>query len=180
MQLKDLTKIPHQSYKLPNSFFNIINFTPTINTIYSSCIEKASELNTDLNLKSSIHKKYIYHYLILYSCEFLKLNNKKYKPVIYFDIRDDLTKKLMPFFKVFLKNFPILSLQDERSFYMFKNGLRCPGEKDELAVYLMRELFKLQSKKFYFSKLQYFCKKYKLTFLDKTYFDDVRNKLSLL
>ena len=31
-----------------------------------------------------------------------------------------------------------------------------------------------------FSKLQYFCKRYELTFLDKTYFNDIRNKLSLL
>tara|TARA_Y100000310_G_scaffold321878_1_gene380135 strand:- start:652 stop:1059 length:408 start_codon:yes stop_codon:yes gene_type:complete len=134
----------------------------------------------DLNFKSSIHKKYIYHYLILYSCEFLKLNNKKYKPVIYFDISDNLTVKFILFFQVFLKNFPILSLQEETPFYIFKNSLRCPGQKEELAIYLMRKLFKLQSKRFYFSKVQYFCKKYELTFLDKTYFNDIRNKLSLL
>jgi len=180
MQLEDLTKIPHQSYKLPNSFFNIVNFTPIISFINNSCVKKASSLNTDLNFKNSIHKKYIYHYLILYSCELLKLNNTKHKPVIYLDISDSLTDQFIPFFQVFLKRFPVLALQDKRPFYIFKNSLRGTGEREELAVYLMRELFKLQSRKFYFSKLQYFCKKYELTFLDKTYFNDIRNKLSLL
>ena len=49
MQLEDLTKIPHQSYKLPNSFFNIVNFTPIISFINNLCVKKVSDLKCDLN-----------------------------------------------------------------------------------------------------------------------------------
>ena len=180
MQLEDLTKITLQNYKLPNSFFNIVNFTPIIIFINDLCIKKASDLKCDLNFKNFIHKKYIYHYFILNSCEILKLYNKKYKPVIYFDTNNELNKKFLPVFTVFLKNFPILIIQQGSTFNSFKNTLKCDGLREELAISLMRKLFKLQSKRFYFSKLQYFCKKYDLTFLDKTYFNDIRNKVSLL
>jgi len=180
MQLKDLTKNLHQSYKLPDSFFNIVNFTPIIIFINDLCIKKASDLKCDLNFKNTTHKKYIYHYFILNTCEALRLFNDKYKPVIYFDTSNKLNDKYLPILSIFLKNFPALMVQDNITFNKFKNSLKCQGKKEELAVYLMRELYKLQSKKFYFSKLQYFCKKYELTFLDKTYFNDIRNKLSLL
>ena len=180
MQLEDSTKIPHQSYKLPNSFFNIVNFTPIISFINNLCVKKASDLKCDLNFKNFTHKKYIYHYFILHTCEALKLFNDKYKPVIYFDTSNNLNNEFLPVLSIFLKNFPVLVIQDHDTFNKFKSSLRCQGRREELAVYLMRELFKLQSKKFYFSKLQYFCKKYELTFLDKTYFNDIRNKLSLL
>jgi hypothetical protein len=179
MELKDLTK-HHQNYKLPNSFFNIVNLTPVISFINDLCVKKASDLKCDLNFKNSTHKKYIYHYFILNVCEVLKLNNKKYRPVIYFDISNELNDKFLSVLLVFLKNFPVLVIRDNITFNSFKNSLRCQGEREELAVRLMNELFKLQSKRFYFSKLQYLCNKYKLTFLDKTYFNDVRNKLSLL
>ena len=180
MQLEDLTKNPYLNYKLPNSFFNIVNFTPVINHIYNLCIDKASELNCDLNFKNSEHRKYIYHYFILNSCEILKLYNKKYKPVIYFDTNNELNKKFLPIFTFFFKNFPVLIIQQCITFNNFKINLKCDGSKEELAISLMRKLFKLQSKRFYFSKLHYFCRKYDLMFLDKTYFNDIRNKVSLL
>ena len=180
MQLEDLTKIPPLNYKLPDSFFNIINFTPVINCINNKCIEKASELSSDLNFKNSVHKKYIYHYFILYSCEVLKQYNKKYKPVIYFDMSNELNKEFLPIFTFFLKNFPVLVIQNCNTINSYKKYLKCDGAREELIISLMRKLFKLQSKGFYFSKLQYVCKKYDLTFLDKTYFNDIRNKLSLL
>lgn len=181
MELNYLTRIPQiQNYKLPNSYFKIINFTPVIQFIYNLCIEKSSQLNTDLNFKNSTHKKYIYHYFILYTCEILKLNNKKFKPVIYFDTSNELNKKFVSILAFFLKNFPVLCIEDDITFNNFKSNLRGSGEKEELAIYLTRKLFKIQLKRFYFSKLQYFCKKYDLTFLDKTYFNDIRNKVSLL
>jgi len=180
MELESLTKHKNLSYRVPDSFFNIVNFTPVIILINDLCIKKASDLKCDLNFKNSTHKKYIYHYFILNMCEALRLFNNKYKPVIYYDVSNKLNDKFLPVLLVFLKNFPVLVMQDNVTFNSFKNSLRCPGEREELAVYLMRELFKLQSRKFYFSKLQYFCKKYELTFLDKTYFNDMRNKLSLL
>ena len=180
IQFEHLTEKPAFSYKLPNSFFNIINFTPIVNFINKLCVEKASELNCDLNFKNSTHKKYIYHYFILHTCEVLKTCNKKYKPVIYFDTDNILNDKYLFVFKFFLKNFPVLTLQGDETFNKFKNNLSCDGSKEELSIRLMQDLIRLQSKKFYFSKLHYYCTKYELTFLDKTYFNDVRNKVSLL
>jgi hypothetical protein len=184
IELDNLTKNTHLSpslsYRLPDSFFNIINFTPVINHIYNLCVEKVSELNSDLDFKKSLHKKYIYHYFILYSCEYLKLCNKKYKPVVYFDVSNELNLKFTPILTIFSKNFPILIIQSSSSFNNYKKTLKCDGTREELVICLMRKLFKLQLKRFYFSKLHYFCSKYDLTFLDKTYFNDMRNKLSLL
>ena len=179
-QFEHLTKKPAFSYKLPNSFFNIINFTPIVNFINKLCVEKASELNCDLDFKNSTHKKYIYHYFILHTCEIIKICNKKYKPVIYFDTSNTLNNTYLPIFRFFLKNFPVLTLQESETFNKFKKRLNCDRTKEELTIQLMHKLFKLQSKRFYFSKLQYYCNKYDLTFLDKTYFNDIRNKVSLL
>ena len=60
MQLENLTKIHHQSYKLPNSFFNIVNFTPVIEYIHNSSIDKISEFDSELKLNNKQHKKYIF------------------------------------------------------------------------------------------------------------------------
>ena len=122
----------------------------------------------------------IFHYFIYYTCEILKKYNKKYKPVIFFDSTNELNLSYSPFLDVFVKKFPVIVLQEDCTFGNFKKKLKCDGYREELHVVLMRKLKKNQSKSFYFNKLQYFCKKYDLTFLDKTYFEDMRNKLSLL
>ena len=164
MQLKDLTKNLHQSYKLPASFFNIVNFTPVIIFINDLCIKKASDLKCDLNFKNATHKKYIYHYFILNTCETLRLFNGKYKPVIYFDTSNKLNDKFLPILSVFLKSFPVLAIQDSIVFNNFKNNLKCSGKREELTVHLMSELLKLQLKHFYFSKLNIFVKNMNLRF----------------
>jgi len=180
MQLENLTKIHHQSYKLPNSFFNIVNFTPVIEYIHNSSIDKISEFDSELKLNNKQHKKYIFHYFIHYTCEVLKICNNKKKPVIYFDVTNTLNKEYIPFLNVFAKKFPVIIIREPLSFKEFKKTLKCDGVSTELIILLMRKLKKIQIGKFYFSKLQYFCKRYELTFLDKTYFNDIRNKLSLL
>ena len=115
-EFENLTKhihlSPSLSYKLPGSFFKIVNFTPVIRFIHGLCVKKASDLKCDLNFKNSIHKKYIYHYFILNVCEVLKIYNNKHKPVIYFDISNKLNDKFLPILSVFLKNFPVLVIQD--------------------------------------------------------------------
>ena len=97
----------------------------------------------------------------------LKFNNKQHK-------------KYISFLDLFIKKFPVIVLQEPIPFNDFKKKLKCNGISEELNILLMRRLNKIQANRFYFSKLQYFCKYYELTFLDKTYFNDIRNKLSLL
>ena len=122
----------------------------------------------------------IFHYFIHYTCEILKAYNKKTKPVIYFDSNVDLNQKYSPFLDTFQKKFPVLIIRETFSFKDLKKKCKCDGYKEELIVILLRKLKKIQNTNYYFNKLHYFCRKYKLTFLDKTYFEDIRNKLSLL
>ena len=184
MQLEDLTKNthlgPNLSYRLPESFFKIVNLTPIIQSVHNQVVIKTSEFDSEIKYTNAQHKKYIFHYFIYYTCEILKKYNKKYKPVIFFDSTNKLNLSYSPFLDVFVKKFPVTVLQEDFSFNKFKKNLKCNGRREETILILTRKLQKMQLKPFYFNKLQYFCKKYDLTFLDKTYFEDIRNKLSLL
>ena len=171
---------PGLSYRLPDSFFKIVNFTPILQFIHNQVVMKTSEFDSELKRNNAQHKKYIFHYFIYHTCEILKKYNKKYKPVIFFDTTNALNLSYKSFLDVFSNKFPVIILQEAYAFSNFKKKVKCEGYRDELCVVLMRKLKKNQSKSFYFNKLQYFCKKYDLTFLDKTYFEDIRNKLSLL
>ena len=183
-EFENLTKhtylTPGLSYRLPDSFFKIVNFTPILQFIHNQVIAKTSEFDSELKHNNAQHKKYIFHYFIYHTCEILKKYNKKYKPVIFFDTTNELNVLYKSFLDVFSKKFPVLVLQEHCTFGNFKKKLKCDGHREELCVVLTQKLNKNQSKSFYFNKLQYFCKKYDLTFLDKTYFEDMRNKLSLL
>jgi len=183
-QFEDLTKHTHLSlglsYRLPDTFFKIVNFTPILRFVHNQAVAKTSEFDSELKHNNTQHKKYIFHYFIYYTCEILKKYNKKYKPVIFFDTTNELNLSYRSFLDVFSKKFPVIILQEACTFSSFKKRVKCDGYREEVCVVLTRKLKKNQSKSFYFNKLQYFCKKYELTFLDKTYFNDIRNKLSLL
>ena len=143
-------------------------------------MDKISEFDSALKLNTSLHKKYIFHYFIHYTCEVLKAHNKKNKPVIYFDIDVDLNIQYSQFLCTFEKKFPVIILRENYSLKDLRKKCKCDVYKEELHVILRRKLKKIQNSNYYFNKLHYFCKKYELTFLDKTYFEDIRNKLSLL
>jgi len=180
MQLEDLTKIPQLSYKLPSSYFNLVNFTPVIEYIHNNSVKSISEFDTDVKLNNTQHKKYVFHYFIYYTCEILKLHNKRFKPVIYFDVDSKLNNQYSSFLNTFEKKFPVLVIREDFTLKELKKKCKCEGYIEELHIILLRKLKKIQNNNFYFNKLHYFCKKYELTFLDKTYFEDIRNKLSLL
>ena len=82
--------------------------------------------------------------------------------------------------QTFEKKFPVLVVREDFTLKELKKKCKCEGYIEELHIILLRKLKKIQNSDFYFNKLHYFCKKYELTFLDKTYFEDIRNKLSLL
>ena len=180
MQLEDLTKIPQLNYKIPGTYFNLVNFTPVIQYIHNRSIQNISEFDNEINFKKTQHKKSIFHYFIYYTCEILKVHNKKYKPVVYFDVSIDLNTKYSSFLHTFEKKFPVLILRENYTLKNLRKKCKCEGFTDEINIILQRKLKKIQNSNFYFNKLHYFCKKYDLTFLDKTYFEDIRNKLSLL
>tara|TARA_Y100001963_G_C6679600_1_gene399201 strand:- start:97 stop:639 length:543 start_codon:yes stop_codon:yes gene_type:complete len=180
MHSEELTKISGISYKVPGSYFNIVNFTPVIKYIHNISMEKISEFDSELKIKNTQHKKYIFHYFIFYTCEILKIHNKKFKPVIYYDNTIDINMQYLPFLDAFRKKFPVIVIQQDFSVQELKKKMKCSGYAQEFILILMRRLKKIQNTTYYFNKLHYFCKKYDLTFLDKTYFEDIRNKLSLL
>lgn len=178
-QLNNLIKTPSLCYKLPNSFFNLIDFTPVVHLIHKESSLKIFEFDSEVKFTASQHKKFIFHYFIHYTCEVLKNFNNKNKPVIYFDQSPELNRNYYPFLLSFAKKFPVLTLYRDQSMSYFIENLS-DGLSEELNVFLYNRLKKNQLKPFYFNKLHYFCKKYELTFLDKTYFIDIKNKLSLL
>ena len=96
-QFENLIQSQTLNYKLPNSFFNVVNFSPVIECIHNLSITKVSEFDSEIKLNNTQHKKYIFHYFIYYTCEILKNYNKKYKPVIFFDVSNDLNKKYILF-----------------------------------------------------------------------------------
>ena len=54
--------------------------------------------------------KHVFHYFIYYTCEILKVHNKKFKPVIYFDFNVELNKVYSKFLHTFEQKFPVLIL----------------------------------------------------------------------
>lgn len=180
MELESLTKHKNLSYRVPDSFFKAVNFTPVLQFVHNQSISKISEFDSEIKINNNQHKKYVFHYFIYYTCEVLKKYNRKYKPVIFFDTSNELNKLYVSFLDIFSKKFPVITLKEPYSFTDFKKRVKCDGFRDELCIVLNTKLRKNQARDFYFNKLQYFCKKYDLTFLDKTYFEDIRNKLSLL
>ena len=128
MQLEDLTKNthlgPNLSYRLPESFFKIVNLTPIIQSVHNQVVIKTSEFDSEIKYTNAQHKKYIFHYFIYYTCEILKKYNKKYKPVIFFDSTNELNLFYSPFLDVFVKKFPVIVLQEDCTFGNFKKKLK--------------------------------------------------------
>ena len=90
MQFSDLTKHTHLSYRIPDSFFKVVNFTPILQFTHNQVVAKTSEFDSELKHNNAQHKKYIFHYFIYNTCEILKKYNKKYKPVIFFNTTNEL------------------------------------------------------------------------------------------
>lgn len=178
-ELNNLIQTRNLNYKIPGSIYNLIDFSSVILSAHNESVKKISEFDSDINLTNTQHKKFIFHYFIYYSCEVLKHHNKKYKPVIYFDVTNKLNMQYNKYLSTFIKKFPVLLIKGNKPMKEFVK-FSCEGKKDELTILLSCKLKKLQNSNFHFHKLIYFCKKYELTFLDKTYFEDIRNKLSLL
>ena len=101
MQLEDLTKIPQLSYKLPGSYFNLVNFTPVIEYIHNNSVKSISEFDSDVKLNNTQHKKYEYHYFIYYKFDIIKENKNKIKKVNYFDVDVKINKEYSTILQTF-------------------------------------------------------------------------------
>ena len=53
---------PGLSYRLPDSFFKIVNFTPILRFVHNQAVTKTSEFDSELKHNNTQHKKYIFHY----------------------------------------------------------------------------------------------------------------------
>ena len=138
MQLEDLTKIPQLSYKLPGSYFNLVNFTPVIEYIHNNSVKSISEFDSDVKLNNTQHKKYVFHYFIYYTCEILKVHNKKFKPVIYFDVDIKLNREYSTFLQTFEKKFPVLVIRENFTLKQLKKKCKCEGYIEELHIIQLR------------------------------------------
>ncbi len=76
MELESLTKHKNLSYRVPDSFFKAVNFTPVLQFVHNQSISKISEFDSEIKINNSHHKKYVFHYFIYYTCEVLKKYNR--------------------------------------------------------------------------------------------------------
>ena len=52
MQLEDLTKLTQLSYKVPGTYFNLVNFTPVIEYIHNNSVQKISEFDSEVKINN--------------------------------------------------------------------------------------------------------------------------------
>ena len=76
--------------------------------------------------------------------------------------------------------FPVQNMSIKVNFNYFIKSLDDIGMREEISNIIQSNQNKLSRKNFYFSKIEKFCKKYELTFLDKKFFGDIKNKMLMI
>ena len=76
--------------------------------------------------------------------------------------------------------FPVQNIVINTTFDFFVKSLKDPGVREEISNVIFSNESKISRRKFYFSHIEKFCKRYELTFLDKKFFGDIKNKMLML
>lgn len=171
-------KINYNTYVLPKTKYKFVD----LNQVFThSHIEHVKEIFKNCITNKSITKKYFYHIYIKNICNSIIDNNKKYIPVlIYQPDNDDITVEEDKLFTKFLKMFPVQNIVINTTFDFFVKSLEDPGVREEISNVVFNNESKISRRKFYFSHIEKFCKRYELTFLDKKFFGDIKNKMLML
>lgn len=168
----------YKTYVLPKSQYKLVD----LNSIFINCnIEHTKSVFENQFTNKSVIKKYFYHTYIFNICRSVIDNNKKYIPVLIFNTKDEsLSPDEIKIFDKFLRMFPVLNIKTESSFDNFIKNLSDSGIREEVSNVIYSTRDKISRKRFYFSKIQTFCKRYELTFLDKKFFGDIKNKMLMI
>jgi len=170
----------------------LINFNFIFKQIEVDFINDLTEYNLikdyKINFSKKDIKKLFYHHVIFGICEEIK-NSPKHKKVLiippelkeceifnYCDY-DDFNKILLKLLQMLEKCLPFLIHFTSNDIFIAE--ITDSGESIEFINILSAMIDKKESKTFTFERLKSFSKKWELTFLSKTYFNDVKTKLLL-
>lgn len=153
-----------------------------LNYVYTVCNKEYNKYIYQNNISDKTTlKKIFFHTYIFNICNFIIENNKTHIPVIVFDSScNTVSKDEIKLFKRFSNMFPVLFINHQINFNTFKELLNSEGYKQEILSSLFSLKQKNTNKKYYFSKIHSFCKKYELNFLNKNFFGNIKNKMNLV
>lgn len=168
--MKSVLKVPQTKYKLV-----------VVEQLFKRSHKKHNKYLHDNNITNkSAQKKLFYHTYILDICEAIIKNNNTFSPVLLYNSSNSFDKEEAKLYDKFLKILPVLNYSIDTSYEEFEKDLQDIGFVDELLSAISLSHQKNSKKTFYFSKIQKFCERYELTFLDKKFFSDIKNKMSLI
>lgn len=171
-------KTQYSTHLIPSTKYKLVN----LNQVFANChIEHVKNIFENQLSNKSVIKKYFYHTYISKICKCIIDNNKKYIPVLLFNSTDDdIDIEQQKIFDKFIKMFPVQNIVTTVSFNYFVKSLDDSGMREEITNIICSNQTKIARKNFYFSKIEKFCKKYELTFLDKKFFGDIKNKMLMI
>lgn len=132
----------------------------------------------DIRAKRYI-KQLSYHFNIYNICEYIRSVVDDNSLVLFVN-KNDLEGSQAKIIGRLCNVFPMFVYISEESFEEFVNKLQFEGYCEEIRTVFSEKIEKIQSKKYYFSKLKSLCETYGLTFLDNEYFSDIKNKLIMI
>jgi len=171
-------KINYNTYTFPKTKYKLVD----LNHVFTcSHIEHVKEIFKNQITNKSVTKKYFYHIYLKNICNTIIDNNKKFIPILVFQSNDeDIEESENKLFERFIKMFPVQNIVITVNFEYFIKSLHDSGMREEISNIIYSNQSKITQKKFYFSKIEKFCKKYELTFLDKKFFGDIKNKMLMI
>ena len=165
-----------KSFVIPQSRIKLVDMTSVV-------IRSNQELVLKVCNESIESKRYIkqlsYHYNIFNMCEYIKTVADDNSLVLFVD-KNDLEGSQSKIIERLCKVLPMFVYISDESFSNFVETLRCDGFCEEIRTTFDQKIDKIKSSKYFFSKLKNLCSTYELTFLDKEYFTDVKNKLIMI
>jgi len=100
--------------------------------------------------------------------------------LVFTPTHEDISTEEQKMFDKFNKMFPVQNIVITVNFDYFIKSLDDSGMREEISNIIFSNQDKISRKKFYFSKIEKFCQKYELTFLDKKFFGDIKNKMLMI
>lgn len=171
-------KVKYITHVIPSTKYKLVN----LNQVFAySHIEYVKNIFKNQLSNKSVIKKYFYHTYITNICKCIIDNNKNYIPVLVFTpTHEDISTEEQKMFDKFNKMFPVQNIVITVNFDYFIKSLDDSGMREEISNIIFSNQDKISRKKFYFSKIEKFCQKYELTFLDKKFFGDIKNKMLMI
>ena len=143
-----------------------------------------------INLKNKDVTRLIYHYTVLGLCEHIINKKHKQKIIFHHNIHECVGKELIKYtdrsdFKIFINKFllkfskalPLRFYFTEMSYkLLYDIIIKCNGSTADAMAEILNVDNSIDISKYSFTKIRYFAKKYKLTYLSTNFFEKVKHK----